>query len=343
MQTFHNRDHGVHESQSELHNGKLVRSFECPERMAVILAALEADGFAAPEDPGTPPMEVIQRLHAPDYLAFLETAHDRWVTENGTRDAMGFTYPLPGLRRAVPPTTIDGAMGFYGFSVDTCITAGSWSAALSAAACAHAAAGAVSGGERTAFALARPPGHHAHGDLFGGYCYLNNAAVAVETLRDGGAARVALLDIDYHHGNGSQALFWERGDVLFLSLHADPVQEFPFFLGHADETGAGDGAGLTKNYPMPHGTGFAAWSEALEDAIRRITAFGADAMVVSLGVDTFEGDPISQFRLQTVDFPVIGSRLAAQGLPTVFVMEGGYAVDALGANVAGVLRGFSDA
>lgn len=341
MRIFHDPGHAAHDSLSELNDGRLVRSFECPERMAAILGALAADGHAAPETPPPVPRAVLERVHRRDYLGFLETAHARWVAAHGPGDAIGFTYPVAGLRRTVPPEEIDGALGHYGFTVDTCITAGSWSAALGAAAAAHAAAGAALAGQ-PAFALARPPGHHAHADLYGGYCYLNNAAVAVETLRAGGAARVALLDVDYHHGNGSQAIFYDRADVLFVSLHADPAQEFPYFLGHAEETGTGAGLGTTLNLPMRFGADWAIWSAALAHACDRIAAFRADALVVSLGVDTYEGDPISRFRLGTGDFPRLGARLARIGLPSVLVMEGGYAVEALGANVAAVLGGFLD-
>ncbi len=339
MRIFHNPDHAAHEARSELHAGELRRSFECPERMDVILGALAEAGHAAPETPPPAPRAAIERVHDADYLAFLETAHDRWVAAHGPGDAIAFTYPVPGLRRTRAPETIDGALGHYGFSVDTCLTAGAWPAALSSAACAHAAAEAVAGGQRTAFALARPPGHHAHAGLYGGYCYLNNAAIAAEALIASGAERVALLDIDYHHGNGTQSIFYDRADVLFLSLHADPMQEFPYFLGHADEMGAGAGLGYTVNYPMRHGTGFDLWSSALEEACRQIGSHRADALVVSLGVDTYEGDPISRFRLRTADFPAVGRRVAALGLPAAVIMEGGYAVEALGRNVAGFFAG----
>lgn len=342
MRIFHDPGHRAHVSRSELHDGRLVPSFECPERMAAILAALDAAGLPAPEAPPALDPGRLRAVHAPDYLGFLETAHARWVAAHGEGDAIAFVYPVAGLRRITAPEDIDGALGHYGFSVDTCITAGTWAAALGAAACAVAAAEAAGPGA-PAFALARPPGHHAHADLYGGYCYLNNAALAVETLRARGAERVALLDIDYHHGNGSQAIFYERGDVLFLSVHADPAEEFPYFLGHADEHGAGPGAGANLNLPLRAGAGIEIWAGALEEACRRIGEWGAEALVVSLGVDTYEGDPISRFRLAEADFPGVGRRLAGVGLPTVLVMEGGYAVEALGRNVAGVLTGFLDA
>jgi len=337
MLIFHDRAHARHDAQSELHDGRLRRSFECPERMAHILAALAERGFPAPVRPDPLALGLLTRVHDPAYVRFLETAHDRWVAAHGGGEAMPFTWPVPGLRRTVPPEDIDGALGHYNFSVDTCITAGTWDAALGAAAAAHAAAAAVAAGRGPAFALTRPPGHHAHGDLYGGYCYLNNAAIAAETLREAGAARVAVLDIDYHHGNGTQAIFYDRADVLTVSIHADPREEFPYFLGHADETGAGAGRGANLNLPLPPGTEHEGWAEALEAALARIAAHRAEAMVVALGVDTYEGDPISRFRLATGDFLRIGARLGTTGLPMVLVMEGGYAVEALGANVAGVL------
>ncbi|TIX36460.1 MAG: histone deacetylase family protein, partial [Mesorhizobium sp.] len=178
-------------------------------------------------------------------------------------------------------------------------------------------------GEPSAFALCRPPGHHAGAAFMGGYCFINNAAVAAQWFRDHGAARVSILDVDYHHGNGTQEIFYRRGDVQVLNLHGDPMTEYPFFLGHADERGEGDGEGFNDNYPMPFGTGWEVWN-------------------ASLGVDTFEKDPISQFKLKTGDYPRIGRRVARLGLPTLFVMEGGYAVEEIGINAVGVLTGFED-
>ena len=343
MLIFHDPAHARHDAHSELHEGRLVRSFECPERMERILAALAQAGFDAPVRPDPVPLAALERVHDPDYLRFLETAHDRWVAAHGGGEALPFAWPVAGLRRTAPPEDIDGALGHYNFSVDSCITAGTWDAALGAAACAHAGALAVAAGRGPAFALARPPGHHAHGDLYGGYCYLNNAAIAAESLVAAGAGRVAVLDIDYHHGNGTQAIFYARGDILVTSIHADPRAEFPYFLGHADETGAGPGQGATLNLPLPAGTEAAAWMGALDTALAAVAAHGAAALVVSLGVDTHEGDPISAFRLTTAAYPAIGARLARAGLPTLFVMEGGYAVEALGPNVVGVLGGFCDA
>ena len=201
-------------------------------------------------------------------------------------------------------------------------------------------AGLVQAGARAAFALCRPPGHHASRDNFGGYCFLNNAAIAAQRLRDQGAARVAILDVDYHHGNGTQAIFYDRGDVMFVSLHGDPADEYPYFLGYADETGDGDGAGRTRNYPLPRGTAWAAYGPALADAVQQLQAFAPDALVISLGVDTFEQDPISKFKLRHDDYFRIGEAIARVDAPTLFVMEGGYAVDEIGVNAVNVLEGF---
>ncbi|MGC1176092.1 histone deacetylase family protein, partial [Polaromonas sp.] len=173
-----------------------------------------------------------------------------------------------------------------------------------------------------------------------GYCFLNNAAVAAQALRNGGAQRVAVLDVDYHHGNGTQSIFYDRADVLFVSLHGDPRTEYPFYLGHADETGEGAGQGFNFNLPLPAGSSVGAWFDALEQGCLRIAKHGAQALVVSLGLDTFEGDPISTFALQPADFHRLGRRLAALGLPTVFVLEGGYAAEALGSNAVQVIDGF---
>jgi acetoin utilization deacetylase AcuC-like enzyme len=188
--------------------------------------------------------------------------------------------------------------------------------------------------------LSRPPGHHAGPDFLGGYCFINNAALAAQAFRDGGAARVAVLDVDYHHGNGTQAIFYERDDVLTVSIHGDPRTEYPFFLGHADERGAGIGTGFNLNLPLPRGTGFTRWHEALEQGLNAVRDYGAQALVVSLGVDTFEGDPISGFKLRSADYLQVGKDIAGAKLPTVFVFEGGYAVEEVGINTVNVLEGF---
>jgi acetoin utilization deacetylase AcuC-like enzyme len=195
-------------------------------------------------------------------------------------------------------------------------------------------------GARSVFCATRPPGHHAGADFMGGYCFVNNAAVAAQALLNHGCERVAILDVDYHHGNGTQSIFYERSDVLFVSIHGDPRTEYPFYLGHADETGAGAGQGFNLNLPLAAGASSVLWFEALETACARIAGYRADALVVSLGLDTYADDPISTFHLQGADFMRLGAHLKRFALPTLFVLEGGYAASELGRNAANVAEGF---
>ena len=185
-----------------------------------------------------------------------------------------------------------------------------------------------------------PPGHHAAGDLYGGYCFINNAAVCAQAFLDQGAKRVAILDVDFHHGNGTQSIFYDRPDVLFASLHGHPSDAFPHFLGYQDESGHGGGEGFNYNYPLRPNTRYDVWSQALDDACNKIRHFSPDALVISLGVDTYEGDPISFFKLTSDDFKRYGAVIASLHLPTLFVMEGGYAVEEIGINTVNVLTGF---
>jgi len=252
-------------------------------------------------------------------------------------------WPVRTLRHDIEPENFTARLGLYSMDNGTPLTAGTWTAAKTGADCAVNAAHALRLGERATFALTRPPGHHAGSDFFGGYCYLNNAALAAQHLLDDGARKVAILDIDYHHGNGTQSIFYGRDDVLFASIHADPRSEYPFYLGHADETGSGAGLGYNVNLPLPAGSSTASWFAALETACLRIAMYAPDALVVSLGVDTFAGDPLSHFALQSGDYLRVGERLAHLDLPTAFILEGGYAVQEIGINVVNVLEGFETA
>ncbi|HZG45334.1 MAG TPA: histone deacetylase family protein, partial [Allosphingosinicella sp.] len=271
-------------------------------------------------------------------LEFLRGAHAAWEAAGRSGDAAGYTWPVV-RRRPLNLIRIDALLGRYSYDAATPIGPGTWNGAYWGAQTALAATEAVLESGRDAFALCRPPGHHCGADYLGGYCYLNNAAIAAEEAAAAGR-RVAILDIDYHHGNGTQDIFYARGDILFVSIHADPATDYPFYWGHADETGEGEGEGATLNLPLPQGTRLDTYRRALSTALERVAGFGADLLVCSYGADTFAGDPISHFALQTEDYPVIARDIAALGLPTVIVMEGGYAVDALGANVAAFLSGF---
>ena len=343
MRTVHSERHLLRAPATELSGGELVRPFECPERVAHILARIEAVRLGPVDPPVEHGLGPVRRVHAADYLDFLATAWNRWRADGHRGEAFPYVWPSRRMLRAVAPQAIDGALGWYALAGETAISGGTWEAAQAAADVALTAADTVAQGARGAFALCRPPGHHAAQDMYGGYCFINNAAVAAQRFLDGGAARVAVLDVDFHHGNGTQAIFYDRADVLFLSLHGDPAHEFPHFLGGADETGAGDGEGFNANYPLPPGTGFAAWSAALEHACARIAAYAPDALVVSLGVDTFKDDPISSFTLESADFTAYGAHIARLGLPTLFAMEGGYAVAEIGLNTVNVLQGFEGA
>jgi acetoin utilization deacetylase AcuC-like enzyme len=340
MKIVYSEDHKLHHGARELNRGEMVPQFEMPSRAEMILGRLKDTGFGeilAPERFGD---EAIHAVHAKDYVRFLESAWSEWVEEEGDDQfAIAWVFPCRGLRQTAPQS-IHAKLGHYAFDVAIPIVEGTWRAVRSAADVALTGHDLLSGGERAAFSLCRPPGHHAMRDLGGGYCYLNNAAIAAHALRDSGAGRVAVLDVDYHHGNGTQSIFYTRRDVLFISLHCDPRSEFPYFLGFADETGEGAGEGFNLNLPMPAGSAWADYSTALDTALARIRQFAAEVLVVSLGVDTFKEDPISRFRLESDDYLRMGEAVAGLGTPTLFVMEGGYAVEDIGVNVVNVLTGF---
>ena len=322
-----------HDPGHELHNGAWAPHAEQSGRARAILDAIGET--EAPADLGEVPL---LRVHPTDYLAFLKSAHADWQAAGRPGNAIGYTWPV-ARRRSLNLSRIDARLGQYSYDAATPIAAGTWAAAYGGAQSALAATDAVLNGERTAFALCRPPGHHCGADYLGGYCYLNHAAIAAEAAIAAGR-RVAILDVDYHHGNGTQDIFYARCDVLFVSIHADPATDYPFYWGHADETGEGAGEGATLNLPLPQGTGLATYRPALNVALERIAGFGANLLIVSYGADTFVGDPISHFALETSDYPIIARDIADLRLPTAVVMEGGYAVDALGANVAAFLSGF---
>ena len=344
MKTFYNHLHAQHQGKVEMFRGALVPCYEVPARADHVLAELQRRKLGSVHQPLAFDDAVLEGIHNPRYLQFLASAWDQWVAldpANADKDILPSVWPTRGFRTDIEPDNFSAKMGLYSFDAGTPFTAGTWVAARAGAHCAMSAAQQLVQGDRAAFALSRPPGHHAGADFFGGYCFLNNAALAAQHLRNAGMAKVAVLDVDYHHGNGTQAIFYDRPDVFFASIHGDPHTEFPFFLGYADEQGAGAGLGANLNLPLPRGTDYAAWALAIETALAAIARFGADALVVSLGVDTFEGDPISGFKLKTDDYLRMGERLKAAGLPTVFIFEGGYAVEAVGVNAVNVLQAFA--
>jgi acetoin utilization deacetylase AcuC-like enzyme len=339
VKTVHTEKHRLRRSKTELFGGALVPPFECAERIEYVIDRLGAVGLGPVQEPTAHGMDPVRRIHTDDYLSFLETCWAEWQAAGFEGEAIAANWParrMTGRR----PQHIDGLIGYHSLASETSISEGTWEAALASADVALTARDLIAGGERAAFALCRPPGHHATWDMFGGYCFLNNAAIAAQAFLDDGAGRVAIVDVDFHHGNGTQDIFYRRDDVLFLSLHGEPENAFPYFSGYKDETGEGPGDGFTVNYPMPEGTPYSTWAGALDDACRRIAAYAPDALIVSLGVDTFEEDPISFFKLTSADYRTYGEVLGRLGLPTLFVMEGGYAVEQVGVNTVNVLEGF---
>ncbi|MDY6945883.1 MAG: histone deacetylase family protein [Pseudomonadota bacterium] len=343
MKIIYSDRHRLHRGDREMYRGQLVPCFEKPERAQFVYDVLKQRGLGPILEPREFPIAALERVHAPRYLRFLEQAWDLWTAQGNSNDALPAVWPVRGFRDDIEPENFAGKLGLYSFDSGTPLMAGTWAAAKLGGDIALTAQQIVSGGERAAFALSRPPGHHAGPDFLGGYCFVNNAAVAAQAFRDDGAQRVVVLDVDYHHGNGTQTIFYDRSDVMFVSIHGDPRTEYPFFLGHAGEMGQGSGLGFNKNYPLPAGSSNASWFDALSDAVRRINDYRPDALVVSLGVDTFADDPISKFQLREPEYLKLGAQIAALGLPTVFILEGGYAVAEIGHNVAHVLRGFEDA
>ncbi len=339
MKTIASADHHLHFPKGELSGGEFVRPFECPERWDYITRALATSGFSTPTEPDALSMDAVKKVHSMDYLQFLESVWDQWEAEGFKGEALPTVIPARRMQQR-EPTHVDGRLGYYAMAIETAITKGTYAAAKSSAACAQTAAKLLGPADSSAFALCRPPGHHAGIDLYGGYCFLNNAAIAAQTLLDSGASKVAILDVDFHHGNGTQDIFYNRNDVLFVSLHGDPLHAFPHFLGYADETGIDEGEGYNINYPMLPGTPYSIWGDALADALDQIERYLPDALIISLGVDTYEKDPISFFKLTSDDFTRYGQAISKLKLPTLFVMEGGYAVEEIGINTRNVLTGF---
>jgi acetoin utilization deacetylase AcuC-like enzyme len=344
MKTVYTEDHRHQDGKVELIDGKFVPPFEMPRRAQIVIDRVKAKKLGpivAPKEFG---LEPIRRVHDKGFVEFLRTAWDEWVLAHGAYDALPLVWHTRGFRKKPPlPEAIDGKLSYYAIDAGTPITAGTWRAVSAAANVALTGVEMVEAGERAAFSLCRPPGHHAGSDFYGGYCFLNNAAIAAQAFRDKGAKRVAILDVDYHHGNGTQEMFYGRADVLTISIHADPRQEYPYFLGFADETGKGKGEGFHLNLPLRWGSAWDRYEGALQTAMKRIRKYGPDVIVVSLGLDTFKEDPISKFKLDHKDYLRMGAMIAGAGKPTLFIMEGGYAVDALGVNTVNVLTGFAQA
>lgn len=322
-------------------NGVFEPNPEVPERQDRLLRAA-LDAGCRHELTREQGMEPIAAVHTAAYLSFLERAWERWSRIPGAAPAVTPNIH-PDRRDCGYPASVVAQAGYHMADASAPLAAGSWDSILWSAWSAAQAARLVRDGEPAAYALCRPPGHHAFADMAGGFCYLNNSAIAAQLLR-GVHERVAILDVDLHHGNGTQGIFYRRGDVLTVSLHADPERFYPFFWGWANETGEGEGAGCNLNLPLARGSGDAEFLAALETGIKRAQDFAPGALVVALGLDASEHDPFGGLAVSAAGFGEIGRRVGAElKLPTVIVQEGGYLCAALGGNLQQFLEGFGDA
>jgi acetoin utilization deacetylase AcuC-like enzyme len=330
----------LHQGAAEFTGGQLRPCYESPQRIEAIMRELGKNGFSRALKPRDFGIDPILKVHDTNFIAFLKTAWPRWVEKYGERDALPWNWPTRTMPSLKSPETVEGQMAYYAIDAGAPITVHTWESAYWSAQTALEAASTLIDGEH-AFALCRPPGHHAAADCYGAYCFLNNAAIAAQSLRDQGKRRVAVLDVDYHHGNGTQSIFYARDDVVTASLHGDPKTVFPYFSGHADEKGSGSGLGFNLNVPLPDGTTGATWLKALEKALTWVEHHKPDALVVALGLDTAKGDPVSTFLLEQEDYAEMGRLLAGPRLPTLFVLEGGYALDLVGSYAAQVITAFN--
>jgi acetoin utilization deacetylase AcuC-like enzyme len=340
MLVVHSEAHRGHAPRHFLVRGTLQPSAEQPERADRLLAAARRAGHDVVAPPPLP-AGVIEAVHGAAYLGFLRDGPAAWAALPGASEEI-VPNVHPNRHMAGRPTGIVGLAGQHQADTACPVGAGTYDAACEAAACAAHATGAVLGGARVAYALCRPPGHHAYADMAGGFCYLNNVAIAAELARKT-QPRVAILDIDVHHGNGTQGIFYDRSDILFVSLHADPSRYYPFFAGYADERGTGAGVGANLNLPLPHGTGDAAYLDALAQGFTAIRAFAPGLLLISLGFDASEHDPLGVLKLTEPGFAEIARRIAAFKLPTVLIQEGGYLSDHLGGLLATFLGSFEAA
>jgi acetoin utilization deacetylase AcuC-like enzyme len=315
-----------------------VPYLENPDRMDRILDALRGVDWAELHEPTDFGIDPLLDVHDEEYLDFLASAWTEWLASNPTDPSTLIPATFALRRQPHKPKSLLGLAGYYIMDLSACIVEGTYEAALASANCALNAAQAVMDGDRSAFALCRPPGHHAGRDYAGGYCFINNAAAAAHLLSANG--RVAVLDIDYHAGNGTQDIFYSRADVMTVSIHADPDFEYPHFIGFAEERGADEGFGFHQNFLLPKGTGDEEYLQALDPALTLIRGFKPSCLVLSAGMDIYAEDPLGTIKVSTQGIGEIGKRIASLDLPTVIVMEGGYANEALGGNILALLKEF---
>jgi acetoin utilization deacetylase AcuC-like enzyme len=331
MKVFWSPAELLHAPKFFLQRGFVRENFERPARAEALLAACHGMGLAV-VTPELIDLGPIHAVHDAGYVDFLQNGWRRWemLTDHGP-EIVPNIHPAPEMlaNGARASATIVGDAGWYTADTSCPVGPGTWAAAFAAASAAVEAADEAAAGH-SAFALTRPPGHHAYAARAGGHCYLNNAAIAAQRLRARGASRVGILDIDSHHGNGTQGIFWKRADVLFASVHGDPNRYYPWYVGHAGETGSGPGEGFNINYPLAMGSGDDEWLAALTQACTRIRAYAPDALVVSLGFDASKDEPLAALRVTEQGFARAGEIIAALRPPAVLIQEGGYNIGTLG-------------
>jgi acetoin utilization deacetylase AcuC-like enzyme len=342
---IHSDAHLAHDGLIEIERGRVIPCYESPARITAIEKALKKAGRFAFHEPTSHGDDPLLAVHNPVLVEVLAAAWDEALEAgltDGTQPLIPGTFLTTGYATGHSTGTPGRGHRLFAYTFDTAtpIVAGTYRAARVAVDVALTAMDRVRAGAPLAYALCRPPGHHAGRALYGGYCFFNNAAVVAQALVAGGATRVAILDVDYHHGNGTQQLFWNRHDVLYVSLHGDPRRAYPYYSGFAGETGFGAGEGRNINIPLPEKTDGDGYLAALAPGLEAIRRHDPDApLVLSLGFDTFAGDPIADFAITTDDYQRIGGAIGELGLPVIALQEGGYAVDAIGANAVSFLAG----
>lgn len=342
MYIFYSDVHLQHNPAFEIFDGgEKVPNFESPERAERILKTLKQKSWAEIHSPTDFGMEPILEVHDADYITFLQNSFAEWMqTETETNFSKSALLPatFPAGKWRHKPVSLLGKAGYYIQDLSAPIVEGTFAAAIAAANCALSGANAILTNQKSSFALCRPPGHHAGKASCAGYCYINNAAVAANFLSKRG--KTAILDIDYHAGNGTQDIFYDRCDVLTISIHDDPGHAYPYFAGYPEETGEGIGFGFHQNYPLFDGTNDDQYLETLQMAVEKIIAFDPAYLVISAGMDLYCGDPLGKFNITTDGINRIGKEISNLGKPTLVIMEGGYNNDALGTNITTFLENF---
>lgn len=342
MRIYYDEHHASHAPAAFINRGQSKPCPELPDRADILLDAAQAAGHDIMTI-GAFGIAPLRAVHDAGYLHYLQHAWSQWEKLPDHSDEV-VPNVHPGRHMHGKPKAVVGLAGYYHADCASPIGPGTWDGIRVSANTALSAARFVMehGAGAHAYGLCRPPGHHAFTDMAGGFCFLNNTAIAAQYCLDHGARRVAIVDVDVHHGNGTQGIFYARADVLTVSLHGDPAHFYPFFAGYAEETGEGEGAGFNLNVPLRRGTADVGYLARLEAALERVQAYAPDVLVLALGLDASRDDPLAFLGISTGGFARIGAAAGALGLPTVIIQEGGYVCAALGNNLVSALRGFEE-